>query len=183
MDSRDDLEQSHEELRRWTDFGRWLEAARVEQGMTRTQLAAAVHMSVQTLVALEHGGFRRTTDGPWVTPNPKDETLVSLARALGIDPGEMFQRVGRYDDRARTRESLRRASGKLAGRERIEDLERRVADLEEIARQLTEGAEGSLPGASGARPDAPGSASGPHRVRPTGGSGRNPGETTGNPER
>jgi transcriptional regulator with XRE-family HTH domain len=141
MSSEDDLEQSHEELLRWTDFGRWLEAARVERGMTRTQLATAVHMSVQTLVALEHGGFRRTTDGPWITPNPKDETLVSLARALGVDAREMFERVGRYDERPRTRASLRRASGKLAGRERIEELERRVAELEEITRQLAGDAE------------------------------------------
>jgi transcriptional regulator with XRE-family HTH domain len=141
MNTGDDLEQSHEALLRWTDFGRWLEAARVEQGMTRTQLAAAVHMSVQTLVALEHGGFRRTTDGPWITPNPKDETLVSLARVLGVDPGEMFQRIGRYDDRRRTQESLRRASGKRAGRERIEELERRVAELEELTRQLVDDAE------------------------------------------
>jgi transcriptional regulator with XRE-family HTH domain len=141
MSTGDDLEQSHEELLRWTDFGRWLEAARVEQGMTRTQLAAAVHMSVQTLVALEHGGFRRTTDGPWITPNPRDETLVSLARVLGVDPEEMFQQIGRYDERRRTQESLRRASGKLAGRERIEELERRVAELEELTRQLVDDAE------------------------------------------
>jgi transcriptional regulator with XRE-family HTH domain len=104
--------------------------------MTRTQLAGAASMGVQTLVALENGGYRRTTDGPWITPNPRDETLVSLARILGVDAREMFERVGRYDQRPRTRESLRRASGRQAGRERIEDLERRVAELEEMVREL-----------------------------------------------
>jgi transcriptional regulator with XRE-family HTH domain len=136
MSTGDDLEQSHEELLRWTDFGRWLEAARVERGYSQALVAGQAGVGVQTLVALEHGGYRRNVDGPWITPNPRDETLVSLARILGVDPEEMFQRVGRYDERPRTRASLRRASGKRAGRERIEDLERRVAELEEIARQL-----------------------------------------------
>jgi transcriptional regulator with XRE-family HTH domain len=136
MSSEDDLEQSHEELSRWTDFGRWLEAARLERGMTRTQLANEARMGVQTLVALEDGGYRRTTDGPWITPNPRDETLVSLARVLGLDAREMFAVVGHYKDRPRTRESLRRASGRQARRERIEELERRVAELEEMVREL-----------------------------------------------
>jgi transcriptional regulator with XRE-family HTH domain len=136
MSSGDDLEQSHQELHRWADFGRWLEAARLKRGMTRTQLATEARMGVQTLVALEDGGYRRTTDGPWITPNPRDETLVSLARVLGLDAREMFAVVGHYKDRSRTRESLRRASGRQAGRERIEDLERRVAELEEMVRGL-----------------------------------------------
>src|SRR6266536_2277496 len=122
MSSRDDLEQSHEELLRWTDFGRWLAAVRVERGYTQAHTAKQAGMGIQTLVSLEHGGYRRTTDGPWITPNPRDETLVSLARILGVDLQEMFERVGRYDQRPRTRASLRRASGKRAGRERIEDL-------------------------------------------------------------
>ncbi len=141
MSTGDGLEQSHEELLRWTDFGRWLEAARVERGMTRTRLAGEARIGVQTLVALENGGYRRTTDGPWITPNPRDETLVSLARILGVDAREMFERVGRYDQRPRTRESLRRASGRQAGRERIEDLERRVAELEEMVREFAGDAE------------------------------------------
>jgi hypothetical protein len=40
------------------------------------------------------------------------------------------------DGQPRTRASLRRASGKRAGRDRIEDLERRVAELEETVRGL-----------------------------------------------
>jgi transcriptional regulator with XRE-family HTH domain len=142
MSTGDDLEQSHEELLRWADFGRWLEAARVERGYSQAFVAGQAGLGVQTLVALEHGGFRRTTDGPWITPNPRDETLVSLARVLGVDAEEMFQRVGRYDERRRTQESLRRASGKRAGRERIEDLERRVAELEGMVRELQGEAEG-----------------------------------------
>jgi transcriptional regulator with XRE-family HTH domain len=138
MNRREDLEQSHEELLRWTDFGHWLEDARLERGMTRTQVAGEAHMGVQTLVALENGGYRQTTDGPWITPNPKDETLISLARILGVNAQEMFRRVGRYDQRPRTQASLRRASGRQAARDRIGELERRVAELEEITRQLAD---------------------------------------------
>jgi DNA-binding XRE family transcriptional regulator len=115
---------------RWTDFGRWLEAARVERGYGQARVAKDAGVGVQTLVALEHGGYRNTADGPWITPNPRDETLVSLARVLGLDAREMFAVVGHYSERPRTRESLRRASGKRALRERVEELERRVAALE-----------------------------------------------------
>jgi transcriptional regulator with XRE-family HTH domain len=136
MSDRDNLEQSHKELLRWTDFGRWLEAKRLERGLTRTRVAAESHMGVQTLVALEHGGYRRTADGPWITPNPRDETLISLARVLGLDAREMFAVVGRYDERSRTVASLRRASGRQASRERLEELERRVAEVEAQLREL-----------------------------------------------
>jgi transcriptional regulator with XRE-family HTH domain len=138
MSTRDDLEQSHAELLRWTDFGRWLQAARVERGYTQAFVARQAGIGAQTLVSLEHGGFRREADGPWITPNPKDETLVSLARVLGLDAEEMFAVVGRYDERQRTQGSLRRPSGRRAGRERMDELERRVAELEEQVRQLAD---------------------------------------------
>jgi len=136
--SQDDLEQPHEELLGWTDFGRWLAAARVERGYSQARAAKETGIGVQTLVTLENGGYRQTADGPWITPNPKDETLVSLARILGVNAQEMFRRVGRYDDRPRTQASLRRATGRQLGRERIEELERRVAELEETVRRLTD---------------------------------------------
>ncbi len=136
MSSRDDLEQSHEELLRWTDFGRWLAAVRVERGYVQAHTAKQAGMGIQTLVSLEHGGYRRTADGPWITPNPRDETLASLARVLGVNPEEMFGRIGRHNERRRTRESLRRASGKRAGRERIDELERRVAEVEAQLREM-----------------------------------------------
>jgi transcriptional regulator with XRE-family HTH domain len=143
MSDQDDLEQSHAELLRveserhnWTDFGRWLQAARVERGYTQAFVARQAGIGAQTLVSLEHGGFRREADGPWITPNPKDETLVALARVLGVDAEEMFAVVGRYDERQRTQASLRRASGKRSGRDRMDELERRVAELEETVREL-----------------------------------------------
>src|SRR6266700_3577198 len=69
-----------EETARWHDFGAWL----------------------------EHGGFRRYADGPWILPNPRDDTLVSLARLYGVKAEEMFKHVGRYNDRPQTKTSLRR---------------------------------------------------------------------------
>jgi transcriptional regulator with XRE-family HTH domain len=137
MSDRDDLEQSHAEVlhvenerQNWTDFGRWLQATRVKRGYTQAFVARQAGIGAQTLVALEHGGFRREADGPWITPNPKDETLVALARVLSLDAEEMFAVVGRYDERQRTQASLRRPSGRQATRERIEELERRVAEVE-----------------------------------------------------
>lgn len=145
MSDRDDLEQSHAELlhvenerQNWTDFGRWLQATRVKRGYTQAFVARQAGIGAQTLVSLEHGGFRREADGPWITPNPKDETLVALARVLGLDAEEMFAVVGRYDERPRTQASWRRPSGKRAGRERMDELERRVAELEEQVRQLAD---------------------------------------------
>jgi transcriptional regulator with XRE-family HTH domain len=143
MSDRDDLEQSHAEVlhvenerQNWTDFGRWLQATRVKRGYTQAFVARQAGIGAQTLVSLEHGGFRREADGPWITPNPKDETLVALARVLGLDAEEMFAVVGRYDERPRTQASWRRASGKQAGRDRIEELERRVAEVEAQLREM-----------------------------------------------
>jgi transcriptional regulator with XRE-family HTH domain len=143
MSDRDGFEQGHAELLRvenernnWTDFGRWLQAARVKRGYTQAFVARQAGIGAQTLVALEHGGFRREANGPWITPNPKDETLVALARVLGLDAEEMFAVVGRYDERQRTQASLRRPSGKQATRERIEELERRVAEVEAKLRAM-----------------------------------------------
>jgi transcriptional regulator with XRE-family HTH domain len=120
-----DLEQA-----RWKQFGAWLRDLR--EGRTQTDVAAEAKLGIQALASLERGGFRRYDDGPWLLPNPKDETLIRLARALGVVSEEMFKRVGRYDDRPQTTGSRRRQDRKA---DRITELEARNAELEERDRQ------------------------------------------------
>jgi len=125
-----DVEQA-----RWRQFGAWLRDLR--QGRTQTDVGAEAKLGIQALASLERGGFRRYDDGPWLLPNPKDETLIRLARALGVDPEEMFKRVGRYDDRPQTTGSRRRQDRKA---DRITELEAKNAELEaknaELERRL-----------------------------------------------
>src|SRR6266545_6508375 len=102
---------------------------------TQTDIAAEAKLSIQALASLERGGFRRYDDGPWLVPNPKDETLIRLARALGVDPEEMFKRVGRYDDRPQTTGSRRRQDRKA---DRITELEAKNAELERRLNALEE---------------------------------------------
>jgi transcriptional regulator with XRE-family HTH domain len=104
-------------------------------------------LGIQALASLERGGFRRYDDGPWLLPNPKDETLIRLARALGVDPEEMFKPVGRYDDRPQTTGSRRRYDRRGARIDelgdriielegRLEEMHRRNAELEERQEQI-----------------------------------------------
>jgi transcriptional regulator with XRE-family HTH domain len=122
QEQRDDLERQ-----RWKQFGTWLRDVRVGQARTQTNVAAAAGMGIQSLASLERGGFRRNDDGPWLVPNPKDETLISLARALGVDPEELFRRVGRYEDRPATKGSRRRQDRRG---DRLTELEERLVALE-----------------------------------------------------
>src|SRR6266516_6866714 len=59
-----------EEMLRWHDFGAWLTQRRLELGYTQVHVAGRAGISVQNLVSLEHGGFRRHVGGPWILPNP-----------------------------------------------------------------------------------------------------------------
>jgi len=130
QEQRDDLERQ-----RWKQFGTWLRDLRVDQARTQTNVAAAAGMGIQSLASLERGGFRRNDDGPWLVPNPKDETLISLARALGVDPEELFRRVGRYEDRPATKGSRRRED---RGAGRLLELEGRIAALEAELERMRE---------------------------------------------
>ena len=126
----DDLERQ-----RWKQFGTWLRDLRVDQARTQTNVAAAAGMGIQSLASLERGGFRRNDDGPWLVPNPKDETLISLARALGVDPEEIFRRVGRYEDRPATKGSRRRLDRRG---DRLAELEERIQTLEAEVERMRE---------------------------------------------
>lgn len=134
MSSQDELE-----LQRWKQFGEWIKGLRLAQGRTQTNVAAAGKMALQSLATLERGGGRRNDDGPWLAPNPKDETLIGLARALGVDPEELFRRVGRYEDRPATKGSRRREDRRGS---RLAELEERLQALEaEVVRMRERNAE------------------------------------------
>jgi transcriptional regulator with XRE-family HTH domain len=123
-----------EETARWHDFGAWLAQTCVDLGYTQAHVACQADISTQSLVSLEHGGFRCYADGPWILPNPRDDTLVSLARLYGVKAEEMFKRVGRYADRPQTKTSLHRrgrASSRQPARgDRIAELEAKFEGIE-----------------------------------------------------
>jgi transcriptional regulator with XRE-family HTH domain len=129
-------DEQDQELIRWQRFGQKLERLRIDRGYSQTYVAQQTKLGFGTIAHLEQGGHRQDAGGPWSTPNPKDETLTTLARFYGADVGEWFAEVGRYDERPRTKGSLRRASGRTAERDRIAELEDRVADLEVLADEL-----------------------------------------------
>ncbi len=129
-----------EELLRWHNFGEWLTKRRLELGFTQVYVAGRAGISTQNLVSLEHGGFRRRSDGPWILPNPKDDTLKALARIYRVRPEEMFERVGQYADRPQTKSAVRRRAGldRPKRRDRVAEVERQNAELAERLRALEE---------------------------------------------
>jgi transcriptional regulator with XRE-family HTH domain len=126
-----------EEAARWRDFGEWLTQQRLELGYTQAYVAGRAGISVQNLVSLEHGGFRRRTGGPWFLPNPQDDTLRALARIYRVSAEELFRRVGRYADRPQTKSALRRRADadRPKRADRLAELERRLQELEQLVRE------------------------------------------------
>jgi transcriptional regulator with XRE-family HTH domain len=127
-----------EEMLRWHDFGEWLTQRRLELGHTQVYVAGRAGISVQNLVSLEHGGFRRHSGGSWILPNPQDDTLRALARIYRVSAEELFGRVGRYADRPQTKSGLRRrasASGQADRSSRLAELEARLEAMERRAAQ------------------------------------------------
>jgi transcriptional regulator with XRE-family HTH domain len=129
-------EQDQAEAARWEDFGKWLAQLRRDLGLTQQAVADRTSVSPQNLVSLEHGGYRRYADGPWILPNPRDDTLAALAGVYGVKIDEMFERVGRYNDRPQTRSSLRRVSRRRVERsDRLAEMEERIEALERLVRE------------------------------------------------
>src|SRR4051812_25071406 len=85
----------------WKKFGRWLHAARIQRqrdtGLTRAELANVCGVHDNSWANWEHGG--RNMAGHWIVYRPKPENLHGIAKALDIDPAEVFRRAGvRMDD-------------------------------------------------------------------------------------
>ncbi len=139
-------DQDQQDYQRWRQFGQTVERLRLERGYTATQLAKHAGVSFQSVVTIEQGGFRQREGGPWMLPNPQDRILAGLAGALGASVEDWFTQVGRYDERPRTRRSLRRAAGKTAAADELDELRERVeaveAQLRDLAGQREEPAKG-----------------------------------------
>jgi transcriptional regulator with XRE-family HTH domain len=139
----DSEQQQDQELSRWQQFGAWIEELRAKRGLKQSEAAAQAGMSAEALKVLEHGGFRRHTDGPWILPNPKDSVLYGVARTYGVDAEELFERVGHYADRPQTKRSGRRQPrSTAASQDRLDELEARIRALEaELVRMQERNAE------------------------------------------
>src|SRR6266545_715088 len=77
----------------WKAFGEWVEELRVRSGLQVGEVAERAGVSRVWLQEIRKGG--RGVPGGWRLPNPKDEALVRLARALNVPPEEMLARAGR----------------------------------------------------------------------------------------
>ncbi len=129
--------QAPDEDERWRQFGEDLRGLRHQRGYrTQRTLAQETGIAESNLALLERGGYRKTEGGPWLVPNPRDETLIALARVLKADVEAWFKRLGRYSERARTTRDLRRASGRQARVDRLAALEQETAALRERLDQL-----------------------------------------------
>jgi transcriptional regulator with XRE-family HTH domain len=122
----------------WEAFGEWIEGLRKRAGLQVRDLAERAGVSAQWLQELRHGG--RAVYGSWRLPNPKDEALARLARALDVPVEEMFARAGRQPAAPGDREDQGTAAASDAAR--IQELEERVAqqqrELAELRRLLEE---------------------------------------------
>jgi transcriptional regulator with XRE-family HTH domain len=121
----------------WQAFGQWVDGLRKRAGLQVRELAERADVSAQWLQEVRHGG--RAVYGAWRLPNPKDEALARLARALDVPVEEMFARAAR----APVASGDRQDDGPSAPDEaaRIRELEQRVAQQQrELAelRQLLE---------------------------------------------
>jgi transcriptional regulator with XRE-family HTH domain len=122
----------------WEAFGNWIDSLRKRAGLQVRELAERAGVSAQWLQELRHGG--RAVYGEWRLPNPKDEALARLARALDIPVEEMFARAGRQPSAPGDRQDQGRSTASDAAR--IQELEERVAqqqrELAELRRLLEE---------------------------------------------
>ncbi len=120
----------------WEAFGEWIEGLRKRAGLQVRDLAERAGVSAQWLQELRHGG--RAVYGSWRLPNPKDEALARLARALDVPVEEMFARAGRQPAAPRDEQDQGPPAADAA---RIQELEERVAqqqrELDEL-RQLVQ---------------------------------------------
>jgi transcriptional regulator with XRE-family HTH domain len=139
-------QQERDEQTIWRDFGIKVQRLRLERGLSVPKVVelSGGQVSRDQIHKIEHGGYRKETGGPWETPNPRDDKLAALARALGARVEEWFTIVGRYDERARTQQAkkrsptdrIRQLEEELAETQRRNDeLERRQQRTEEILRQ------------------------------------------------
>jgi transcriptional regulator with XRE-family HTH domain len=133
----DDFSEGDVDEAAWKAFGEWIEQRREHAGLTVGELAERAGVSRVWLQVLRKGG--RRIEGEWRPPNPKNDALARVARALDVPVEEMFARAGR-DAAPSTREEAQETStGDDIGPgavERIRELEERVARTEQEMAEL-----------------------------------------------
>jgi transcriptional regulator with XRE-family HTH domain len=115
----------------WQAFGEWVESLRKRSGLQVRELAERAGVSAQWLQEIRHGG--RAIYGTWRLPNPKDEALARLARALNVPVEEMFARAERGGVPPGVEETD--ASGDAA---EDDDAERAAARLHELEERVAQ---------------------------------------------
>ena len=122
----------------WEAFGEWIDGLRKRAGLQVRELAERAEVSAQWLQEIRHGG--RAVYGTWRLPNPKDEALARLARALDVPVEEVFARAGRAPSTSGDGQDQGPSAPDEASR--IRELEQRVAqqqhELAELRRLLEE---------------------------------------------
>jgi transcriptional regulator with XRE-family HTH domain len=131
----------------WEAFGKWVDELRRRSGLRVRDLAAQAGVSVQWLQEIRQGG--RTLYGQWRLPNPKDEALARLARALDVPVEEMFARAGRAaapsDREAETADAASAGRDDAEAMRRIRELETRITQYQRELAELRELVEGQQP--------------------------------------
>jgi transcriptional regulator with XRE-family HTH domain len=131
----------------WKAFGKWVDDLRKRSGLPVRDLATRAGVSVQWLQEIRQGG--RTLYGQWRLPNPKDEALARLARALDVPVEEMFARAGRdatpSDREAGTPDAASAGRDDTDAMRRIRELETRITQYQRELAELRELVEGQQP--------------------------------------
>jgi transcriptional regulator with XRE-family HTH domain len=122
----------------WQAFGEWIESLRKRAGLQVRELAEQTGVSAQWLQEIRHGG--RAVYGTWRLPNPKDEALARLARALNVPVEEVFARARRETPlRWGDQEELAASADDAARLRKLEErVEQQARDLAELRRLLEE---------------------------------------------
>jgi len=124
----------------WKMFGEWVEQLRVRSGLQVGEVAERAGVSRVWLQEIRNGG--RAGPGGWRLPNPKNEALVRLARALNVSPEKLLARAGRGAGlgaaEAEGRPASTSSSEEASAAEHIRELEERVAQQEQELAELRE---------------------------------------------
>jgi transcriptional regulator with XRE-family HTH domain len=129
----DDFSEGDVDEAAWRGFGEWVEQRRERAGLTVGELAKRAGVSRIWLQVLRKGG--RRIEGEWRAPNPKNDALARVARALDVPVEEMFARAGRGTPSASGAEG-QEASSQAGSMQRIRELEERVARTEQEMAEL-----------------------------------------------
>ena len=134
----DDFSEGDVDEAAWKAFGEWIEQRRQHAGLTVGELAERAGVSRVWLQVLRKGG--RRIEGEWRLPNPKNDGLARVARALDVPVEEMFARSGRDATPSATGtgspEGPPHDDDRPEAVDRIRELEERVARTEQEMAEL-----------------------------------------------